>query len=197
VPALVVVEWSWRAAVASIVGPDIANAHVLHVYSSQLPGTLDGFAFGIALALAISGSPGARRPRLLAVPWRSFAFWCTGFLVIGAVAWNVYWPRAGYWDQFGMNTFWRTLPSAVFGCLAAAAVTFPRARSWLLRPLRYLGEISYGIYLWHLPVLLTMVAVPWFKQERLLWLMLAGTLAIAAFSWHFFEKPFIRRSHRG
>jgi peptidoglycan/LPS O-acetylase OafA/YrhL len=85
----------------------------------------------------------------------------------------------------------------VFGCLAAAAVTFPRARSWLLRPLRYLGEISYGIYLWHLPVLLTMVAVPWFKQERLLWLMLAGTLAIAAFSWHFFEKPFIRRSHRG
>jgi peptidoglycan/LPS O-acetylase OafA/YrhL len=36
-----------------------------------------------------------------------------------------------------------------------------------------------------------------FKQERLLWLMLAGTLAIAAFSWHFFEKPFIRRSHRG
>jgi len=145
----------------------------------------------------ISGSSAADRPRLLAASWSNFAFWCAGFLAFGALAWHAYWPRAAYWDQFGMITFWRTLPSAAFGCLVAAAVTFPQARSPLLRPLRYLGEISYGIYLWHLPVLLTMVAVPWLTQERLLWRVLAGTLAIAAFSWHFFEKPFIRRSHQG
>lgn len=194
-PALVAVAWGWRALVAWIVGPGAANVHVLHVYSSQLPGTIDGFAFGLALAMAVAGT-GQRAPsRFLAASWRNCAMWGAAFIVLCTVTMTIFWPRASYWEQFAMIAFWRTLLAATFGCLVAVAITLPAQRTIVLRPLRYLGEISYGIYLWHLPVLLTMVAIPGMSGHRLLLHVLAGTIALAAFSWHFYERPFIRRAH--
>lgn len=185
---LVLAAWAWRAAVVGWVGPGVDNAHRLHVFSSQLPGTLDAFGFGIALAmLTLAGR--------LVPAWRAFLLWSLAFAALFAAAMEVYWPRASYWDRPAMITFWRTLLAAAFACLVAAAAAFPRPRALLLRPLRYLGEISYGIYLWHLPVLLTLVAIPGLTQQRLMWTTLAGTLALAAFSWHFFERPFLRRVH--
>ncbi|HWS74038.1 MAG TPA: acyltransferase [Quisquiliibacterium sp.] len=194
-PALVLLAWAWRAAVAWFVGPGVDHAHLLHVYSSQLPGTLDAFGFGIVLAMAIAG--GHRSiAAMLAQSWRNFALWSLAFAVLFAAAMEVYWPRASYWDRPAMIVLWRTLLAASFCCLVAAAVALPAQRALALRPLRYLGEISYGIYLWHLPVLLTMVAVPGLAGERLMWRVLACTLVLAAFSWHFFERPFVRRAHQ-
>lgn len=193
---LIGVSWIWRAAVAWWIQPQISQAHVLHVYSSQLPGTLDGFAFGIALALLVMRGGSGKLSSLVQASWRNCLVWLAAFVVLGGLTWETYWARASYWDQFAMIVFWRTLLAASFACLVAAAVTLPNIGVTLLRPVRYLGEISYGIYLWHLPVLLTMVAVPWLKEERLLWQVMIGTLAISAFSWHFFERPFVRRSHR-
>ena len=41
-----------------------------------------------------------------------------------------------------------------------------------------------------------MLQLPGTAGERLMWLTIAGTLSLAAFSWHFFERPFVRRAHR-
>ena len=63
-----------------------------------------------------------------------------------------------------------------------------------MRPLKHLGSISYGIYLWHWPLL---IAWRW-KSDRLTptwWeglLVLAVTVLLAEFTTHFVEKP-IRR----
>ena len=70
-----------------------------------------------------------------------------------------------------------------------------------LRPIRYLGRISYSLYLWHVIFFLPQYAdigVTWpplvFLSGRP-WRYLAS-LAAAALSYHFIEKPFIRLGHR-
>src|SRR6185312_13684518 len=61
-----------------------------------------------------------------------------------------------------------------------------------LRPLPYIGEISYGVYLWHYPVLRLTDA---YGVHHLLrdGLVLAITFGAAALSYHFVEGP-IRRA---
>ncbi len=75
----------------------------------------------------------------------------------------------------------------------------PQAPTWLerglsLRPLVWVGKISYSLYLWHWPLLL--YAKTWLLRamrpaETLAVLGLAGLLA--AFSWRWVENPFRRK----
>jgi peptidoglycan/LPS O-acetylase OafA/YrhL len=73
------------------------------------------------------------------------------------------------------------------------AVVHPAARlgRWLgCAPLRWLGVRSYGIYLWHAPViaLTTPSAVHNVQPLRAI-LQVGGSIALAALSWHFVEDP--------
>lgn len=63
----------------------------------------------------------------------------------------------------------------------------------MLAPVSYLGTISYGIYLWHLPVLLSLKTLDWLKPELALMWCLVITCILASVSWHFFEKPLMDR----
>ena len=62
-----------------------------------------------------------------------------------------------------------------------------------MRPLVYIGRISYGVYLYHWPVYL------WLDQSRtgldgwpLLALRLAVTFTLAILSYHLIERPIMR-----
>jgi len=67
-----------------------------------------------------------------------------------------------------------------------------------LRPLRWLGRISYGVYLWHWPVIVYMT-VPRVGLDR--WavdgLRIATTLAVAAASYRWLEQPIRRGALHG
>ena len=71
----------------------------------------------------------------------------------------------------------------------------PVSGGWVMRPFRYLGEISYGIYLWHLPVLLTLLEKTTWQGGRLLGATMIFTIILASLSWHGFEKLWLTKSN--
>jgi peptidoglycan/LPS O-acetylase OafA/YrhL len=83
---------------------------------------------------------------------------------------------------------------AAAGLVAAAAGHGVIAALTSIRPLRWIGVRSYGIYLWHWPVIALGTALagpdassPW------LWLVETGvTIALASASWRFIETPIMR-----
>jgi peptidoglycan/LPS O-acetylase OafA/YrhL len=91
------------------------------------------------------------------------------------------------------------IASASFIIIAA----YHRPARFLDRPLRRLGELSYSIYLLHMPVLLTIVYL--WHPVRVNWaagtvlvaaLTLAATLPLAYLSYSFFERPLERAGRR-
>jgi len=91
--------------------------------------------------------------------------------------------------------FWRTGLAATFGALVLFASLLPNVARFV-PPLDYLGDVSYGIYLWHLPVILVLTAhsVASSPVALLMW-TLAIVIALSALTWHFLERPIIRRLH--
>src|SRR5215218_6145048 len=76
----------------------------------------------------------------------------------------------------------------VVAALAHPATQLGRALGW--KPLRWLGVRSYGIYLWHWPIIvLTTPTVQRSVNLPLAVLQVGMTIAVAALSWHFAEEP--------
>ena len=93
----------------------------------------------------------------------------------------------------------RDLPAALGFALVVAAVAAHPPAVLSRAPLRGLGTISYGLYLWHLPVLL------WLRFEGLMprrlrpgpWIEVAALSALVALaSWVFVERPAIEAAGR-
>ena len=58
-------------------------------------------------------------------------------------------------------------------------------------PLRYLGRISYGIYLYHMPIYGGLMLWGWSEVQTAV--AASGvTLVIAIASWHLLEKPILK-----
>jgi peptidoglycan/LPS O-acetylase OafA/YrhL len=187
-----VVAWGFRA-LAYWVTRDLGNPSITFVYATQVPSMIDAFAIGICIArLHLDGTI-----RRWAAHGRAHLLLGTAgaFAVAMYVVWTSYWAQTDYWDNAWMVVFWRSALALSFGALVLLAAQLPElTRYGLLRPLNYLGEISYGIYLWHLPVILSLkrnaLAA---TAEDMLWMTLAGVLALSMLSWHLFERPLIRR----
>jgi len=79
------------------------------------------------------------------------------------------------------------LPLAECGAALMIAAPPPILR---LPPLVWVGEISYGVYLWHLPVI---SAFGYPKGLGAAVLDLAVTLVVAAISWRLVEQRFLQR----
>jgi peptidoglycan/LPS O-acetylase OafA/YrhL/lysophospholipase L1-like esterase len=84
--------------------------------------------------------------------------------------------------------FLLALASALVTLLAAIPTSLV-SRILGTRPAAWIGERSYGIYLWHYPVIiLTTPLYASFSWIRVL-LQIAATLAIASLSWKYIEQP--------
>ncbi|MBR6975930.1 MAG: acyltransferase [Ottowia sp.] len=159
--------------------------------AQQLVGHFDAFALGAAIAL-ISRDDGHFLHKYLLPSVRHALAWLVPAVLTGVLAWHIFWPRSYYWYSALMVIGWRTLLALAFALFLLLAITLP-ANRWLVRalaPLLYTGKISYGIYLWHLPVIQA-IKKTGLSSGRMAALATLSTLLLAVFSWHFFEKPLI------
>ncbi len=142
-----------------------------------------GLLIGAALAMVWSSGRAARSARrvqrVLDVP--GFA----GLAVIAVLVW-----RVGQYSSFlyhGGLVVLSVATAAVVAAAACPATLVGAALSW--RPLRWIGVRSYGIYLWHYPVIvLTTPANSTEDLPRALW-QIAASIALAALSWKYVEEP--------
>lgn len=189
---VVSVALAWRYGSTFFLIPGEAAVPLQVIYTTQLPGTLDAFGMGIALALLVFNGKGFLADRLKA-GWSNCAMWLGLAIVLLALAGSLLMERGGtYWTLPGMVIFWRTLLATGFGACLAASITCPLSGAGILRPIRYLGKISYGIYLWHMPVVLALITQPDLRGSRLLVCTLIGAISLAALSWHLMEKHWVR-----
>ena len=184
-------------------------------YSILLPGTLytalpasfDWIALGMALAITSVWLEGrSEQPRWVgavrdhpALPWG-----------LAATIWLLLvWLGPTYPDPYRTASFFTAevlygaialllLAPAVFGHTAGGAVR----RLLATRPLAWLGLVSYGFFLWHLPILVKIgdtQAFDFAGVPRTVEVWLAGfllTLPCAALSYYMLERPLLRFKHR-
>ena len=190
---LIPLAWAWRYGVFATVPIDPeAGPFLRFVYVTQLPGVADQFAIGVLLARALRSE--RLRDRLAApAPWLVGAVIVAAVLAVWAML-TVFWSRAEFWSHPGMVTFFRTGQSGAFALVVLAACLLNSRRALrATAPLRPFGVISYGIYLWHLPVLLAVAGIEGLAPVHGLAATLILTVSIAAVSWRWFERPLLGR----
>jgi peptidoglycan/LPS O-acetylase OafA/YrhL len=146
---------------------------------------MDGLLVGSLLALAWWRWPQAMAPlRLLAWP------------ALAAVAYAV--ATADFADPWLYRWGFTAIALAVAAVLGAiVSGAWVGRRAFELAPLVLVGKVSYGLYLWHLPIFAAVnrYGVQWGAPRRVV-VGLAGSAAAAAASWVLVESP-VRRLRRG
>jgi peptidoglycan/LPS O-acetylase OafA/YrhL len=108
--------------------------------------------------------------------------------------------------SFSMTTIGNTWMALFYLCLILVAVIEPHGLvTWVARngAMRYLGRISYGVYLLHMILIglahgLIRGQAPIMRTAAdglVTLLAVLATLALASLSWHFFERPLVDYGH--
>lgn len=172
------------------------------VVAYLLPSYLPYFALGMLLSLAHEHRLAHRGSG------PSFGRWATAGLMVGGFALVV---LNGWWHAAELEParnesigVFQDLPAA-FGftaMIAASAFGVGLAVAWTrFGPFVYAGVISYGFYLWHVPLILFVKRLGLLPTDffAAVAVTLPLALVVAAASWHFMEKPVIAwaaRRHR-
>jgi peptidoglycan/LPS O-acetylase OafA/YrhL len=156
-----------------------------------LPAMAQYFAIGmLAAVLAHGRSAGPRMSRAL--------FAGGALLVLGDAWWAA--DAATRGSHGALLHMLRDAPGAVgFACIVAAAARSTRPpRALAARPVAWAGHVSYGVYLWHVPLLLFLRAHGALPLTPLAALAVVTPLAfaVATVSWYGVERPLQQRARR-
>ena len=127
----------------------------------------------------------------------------------GLYAWFAYRVGATTFEVGYQGWYWhqRQLLLATFTVLVMVPMVFGRQdvgrvrRGWALGPIVWIGTVSYGLYLWHLDLMVLAVEHRWFGLGDLVTgptfavlvaVGVLGGLGCAAASWYGIERPLQR-----
>ncbi len=119
-----------------------------------------------------------------------------GLAGLGVIA--IFFLRAEEFSSFMYRGGFAILSFAVAAVVAAVAHPASRLGPLLgTQPMKWIGERSYGIYLWHFPIIVLTASATWLGPDPVrITVQVAATLVISALSWKYFEDP-IRRGAIG
>jgi peptidoglycan/LPS O-acetylase OafA/YrhL len=121
------------------------------------------------------------RPALWALDGAGIA----GLAVFAVLVW-----RTGEYSPFlyrGGMVLLSFATALMVAAAASPASRFGRALGW--RPLRWIGVRSYGIYLWHFPIIVLTAPADGRDTPARAVLPVAATIGCAALSWRYVEEP--------
>lgn len=152
--------------------------------SKILPAFAPYFALGMLAGVAAHG-------RCIARPVMWGLLVVGSLLVVGDGLWAADEATRGSHDP--KLRIWRDTPAAAGFALIVLAVAAAHEAPRLLttRFVTWVGELSYGIYLWHVPLLLILRSQDLLPLSTLgaLVVVLPLTLLVAGASWRWIEKP--------
>jgi peptidoglycan/LPS O-acetylase OafA/YrhL len=187
----------------------LGQGHGSIMGSYWLPAHLGWFAVGMAMAVvrvhldSVRPAQGSRWWLAEELGRHPFTVWAVGAAALLLVATPLAGPRSLTAGTPGQAI----TKSALYAVLAASLVwpaVFGRSRpvGVLLanRPMRYLGDISYGVFLYHLIVLDLVMRVlgnDLFTGQvvQVFPLTVLATVPLAAVSFRYLERPLIRLGH--
>ncbi len=182
-------RWLALATLAMAAASAIA---MLHMYQPGLDPTrvyegTDTRAFGLLIGAALAMLwPGRETP--IKARWARVLLDGAGFAGLAAIGLMIW--RVGQYSPFAYRGGMVLLSFGTAAAIAAAAVPGSLtglALGW--RPLRWIGARSYGIYLWHYPVIVLTTPANAVEDLPRAAVQVAASIALAALSWKFIEEP--------
>lgn len=174
------------------------GANWLGVFSRSFLVWSDNFGVGmVAVVLFIAARKGALT-HVLGMRLRTAAIWVTLLALLAAGAALVFFPRY-------ISSAVAVASGAFFLAilLPSAKGRTPKLATVLdVRPLHYIGLISLSTYLWHYPVLLTVIRLGWFAPDTPIGAVLNFVLvavlsvAISSVTYWLIERPAQRLAAR-
>ena len=166
-------------------------------FSWVLPYVAGAFAMGGLIAVILNNRERAQRCRGVL----SLGFLASSALGLAYLRWYYTCPPP---EWLGMHAiYWHSVQNFAFYTVHFGLVGFvaTNAGAWFLAPLRtkeltFLGEISYGMYLYHLPIYWLVNNSGTHDSTNDPWSMwvckIAITIAVATLSYRYIEMPILR-----
>jgi len=153
---------------------------------------LDGLMLGSALAFLLNDRKSFITRRLTPPAWGAFI--ALGLII--AIQMPATAPLFPIWlihpGQLGVLTIEALTACTCWALVESKENIFTKLLAF--SPLVYLGKISYGLYLWHVPIYFPFIIDHFEDKYPYLDIVLKCTLPVivAACSYHFLERPLIR-----
>src|SRR5262249_30994311 len=111
-----------------------------------------------------------------------------GFVALGMT----FWLFSSLQDNDPIIYHGADLAAALCFTALIAAVAHPRTligKAFGVTPLRWIGERSYGMYLWHWPIIVLLAPSGWWTGWKIILTQALVTVGVAALSYRFVEQP--------